>query len=202
MSATHDPTVPTHDRTGSDRTLVWIDARQAVIARWHAGEVRLERLRSDVPPHRRTTRHVRYDPAVAHGGGAPEDVGEAKRLEHLARFVDLVAARVPVDVDLVIVGPGTVRERLEHHVRETDRHASRTREVSCEPAPRSTERQLIARLRDSAGAGAPRRTTGAYRRTDITPRRASGAPSPRPRHPERKPPLDVTAHDLIEEEVG
>ena len=148
MTAPHDPTVPSPDLTAPDRTLVWIDAREAVIARWHAGDVQLERLRSDVPPHRRTTRHVRYDPAVAHGGGAPEDVGEAKRLEHLARFVDARDDRIPPDDDVVIVGPGTVRERLEHHLREDDRHASRTRAVTCEPAPRATDRQLIARLRD------------------------------------------------------
>ena len=185
-----------------DRTLVWIDAREAVIARWHAGDVQLERLRSDVPPHRRTTRHVRYDPAVSHGGGAPEDVGEAKRLEHLARFVDLVAGRIPPDEDVVIVGPGTVRERLEQHLREADRHASRTRAVTCEPAPRATDRQLIARLRDSAGAGAPRRTTGTYRWTETTPTRPSGAVRPRPRHPTRKPLVDIAVLDLIEEELG
>ena len=78
-----------------------------------------------MPPHRRTTRHAAYDPAVAHGGGAPEDVGEAKRLAHLARFIALVVDRIPPDDDVVVVGPGTVRERLEHHLLEGDRHASR-----------------------------------------------------------------------------
>ena len=93
MTAPHDPSVPLPRLdTGPDPRL---DRRaRSLIARWHVGDVQLERLRSDVPPHRRTTRHVRYDPAVAHGGGAPEDVGEAKRLAHLAHFVTLVADRI------------------------------------------------------------------------------------------------------------
>lgn len=144
-----------------DCTLVWIDAREAVVARWRAGEVRLERLLSDVPSRRRATGHIRHDPTVRHGGGAPQDAGEARRLEHLTRFIDLVSTHVTPEDNVVILGPGTVRDRLEHHLRESDRTASRSRHVSCETASQLTDPQIVARLRHMVGADPRRRTVGA-----------------------------------------
>lgn len=156
-----------------DCTLVWIDAREAVIGHWHAGEVRLERLRSDVPSRHRSTGHVRYDPTVRHGGGGAQDAGEANRLEHLARFIDLVATRVPADGELLILGPGTVRDRLAHRMHETDRQLAGAREITVQAAGRLTEPQLAARLRHLAGADQRRRTLGAHRWTEAPSRRAS-----------------------------
>lgn len=146
-----------------DCTLVWIDAREAVIGRWHAGEVRLERLRSDVPSRHRSTGHVRHDPTVRHGGGAAQDAGEANRLEHLARFIDLVATRVPADGELLILGPGTVQDRLGHRMHETERHTAGAREITIQRAGRVTEPQFAARLRHFAGADLRRRTPGVQR---------------------------------------
>jgi hypothetical protein len=146
--------------TVADCTLVWIDAREAVIARWHDGAVRLERLRSDVPSRHRGIGHVRHDPAVRHGGGMAQDAAEANRREHLARFIDTVATRVPADGELLIIGPGTVRDRLGHRIHETDRRTAGTREVSIQSAGRLTEPQLGARLRQLAGAAPRRRTLG------------------------------------------
>ena len=199
MIATREDALPVDEAVRPDCTLVWIDAREAVVVRWHAGDVRLERLHSDVPSHHKATGHVRYDPTVRHGGGAPKDTGEANRLEHLARFVDLVATRVPADDVLVIVGPGTVRDRLDHRVREMDRHASRTRSVTCEAATRLTDRQLVARVRHVAGEER-RRTVGAYRLTQTPIRRPSGSPRPAPRRAGPKPRIEVDEEDLIEEE--
>jgi hypothetical protein len=147
-------------------TLVWIDAREAVIVGWHGDSAQIERVGSDVPAHRRSTGHVRHDPATRHGGGgSPQSAGEPHRLEHLERFVDLVAARLPPDDDLIVLGPGTVREHLERHVREIDDRQGRVRDISAEPSPRRTERQLVARLRHVLDADPPRRTVGAYRWT-------------------------------------
>jgi hypothetical protein len=202
MTATRETVLPARDDATRDRTLVWIDAREAVIARWQMGEVRLERLRSDVPSHHRATGHVRYDPAVRHGGGAPQDAGEQRRLEHLARFVELVATHVPPDDDLVILGPGTVRDRLEHVVRETDEHASRTRSVTCRAAARLTDHQLVARLRHVAGADPRRWTGGTYRQTETPSRRPSGSVRPTPRRAGPKPMIEIDEEDLIEEEPG
>jgi len=142
-------------------TLVWIDARVAVIVRWSDDAVAVERLRSDVPAHRHATGHVRYDPAIRHGGGRPQTAGEPHRLEHLKRFVALVAERTDTDDDLLIVGPGVVHERLSRGVRDLDRSHGRTRIVSCRTAGPATDRQLIARLRLFAGAAPRRRTVGA-----------------------------------------
>ena len=199
--ARHDVLQAGDDAT-QDSTLVWIDAREAVIARWQAAEVRLEHLHSDVPSHRRATGHVRYDPAVRHGGGAPLDAGEQHRLEHLARFVELVATHVPPDGQVVILGPGTVRDRLEHRIRETDRHASRTRVVACRAAARLTDRQLVARLRHAAGVDEPRRTSGAYRGTETPSRRPSGSVRPAARRVVRKRWIEIDEADLMEEEPG
>jgi hypothetical protein len=185
-----------------DCTLVWIDTREAVVAHWHAGEVRLERLQSDVSAHHKATGHVHYDPAVRHGGVAPRDAGEAQRLEHLGRFVEQVATRIPPGDDLVILGPGTVRDRLRHRIDESDLHASMTRIVTCHAAPRLTDRQLIARLRHVAGADQRRRTTGAYRWTETTARHASGSPIRTPQRSGPKPRIEPAIDDLIEEDLA
>ena len=132
-------------------TLVWIDAREAVIVRWHDDRAHLERLDSDVPAHHRATGNVRHDPAV------------------------------PRDDDLLILGPGTVRERLERLVRDMDEHHQRTRAISGEASSRLTDRQLIARLRHVVGADPRRRTVGAYRWNEPPSERPSGHAQPGPR---------------------
>lgn len=142
-------------------TLVWIDAREAVIVQWSNDAAQVERLRSDVPAHHHGTGHVRYDPAVRHGGGRPQTAGEPHRLEHLRRFVERVADRIATDDDLLIMGPGVVHERLARLVRESDRDHARARTVSCRTSGPATDRQLIARLRLFAGAAPRRRTVGA-----------------------------------------
>lgn len=142
-------------------TLIWIDAREAVIVRWSGDPAVVERVLSDVPAHRRATGHVRYDPGVRHGGGRPQTAGEPHRLEHLRRFVERVADRLGNVDDLLVIGPGGVHERLARRVREADRDHGRTRIVSCRTAAPATERQLIARLRLFAGAAPRRRTVGA-----------------------------------------
>ena len=201
MTATRD-ILGVEDDATQDCTLVWIDAREAVIARWQGDAAHLERLHSDVPAHHRATGHVHYDPTVGHGGVAPKDAGERQRLEHLTRFVELVATHVPPVDEVVILGPGTVRDRLAHRIRETDRHASRTRVVTCEAAARLTERQIIARLRHVAGADQRRWTSGAYRGTEAPPRRPSGSVRPEPRRSGPKPTIEIDTKDLIEEEPG
>jgi hypothetical protein len=155
-------------------SLVWIDSRAAVIARWEDDHAIIERLESDVPAHHRTTGHIRHEPGIRHGGGGPpQTAGEPRRLEHLERFVDQVAARLS-PADLLILGPGTVRERLERHVRDEDERHGRSRIVTTEASPPLTGRQLIARLRHLAGADPRRRTLGAYRWSAATRIRRSG----------------------------
>lgn len=174
MTATRDGARLTGNVVPRDCTLVWVDAREAIVSRWHAGEIFLAKYHSDVPPHHRSTGHVRHDPTVRHGGSAPHDTGEANRLEHLARFIESVASCIDPDDDLVIVGPGTVRDRLEHLVRETDRQASRARPITCHAAARMTDRQLIARLREAAGAEGRKPTVGDYEWVGSRSRHTSG----------------------------
>jgi hypothetical protein len=200
MTAGRETARPAAEVDGSC-TLVWIDSRKAEIVRWHDDEVVLERIHSDVPAHRKATGHVRHDPAFHAGlGTAPVSSGEPKRLEHLARFVERVAARLDPGDDLVILGPGTVRERLEHRVLESDRHASRSRHVSCEPSGRLTDRQLVTRVRHEVGADPARRTTGPYRWTGEPELQASGKPRPMPRRvvPKPSPQPESTDEEIAE----
>ena len=152
---------PVTANVGRAGALVWIDAREAVIVRWVDGASSVERLESDVPAHRRSTGHVRHDPMTRHGGGgASQTAGEPRRLEHLDRFVEEVADRLAGDEDVVLLGPGTVYERLEARLREIDAQGRRSRPIIARPADRLTERQLIAQLREHLGASARRRRVG------------------------------------------
>jgi hypothetical protein len=154
--------------------LVWIDSREAVIVRWLDGRSRIERIESDVPAHHRATGHVRHDPCCRHGGGGVrQTAGEPHRLEHLERFFDRVAARVQ-DEDLLLLGPGTIREHLQRRIRaEDDRHHI-ARTITAEPAGPWSERRLIARLRHHLGEEPRRHTVGSYRRTGSLPVQPSG----------------------------
>ncbi len=180
----------TGDEVARRSTLVWIDAREAVIVQWQEGKARLERVDSEVPAHHRATGHVRHDPAVRHGGGGPpQTAGEPHRLEHLGQFVQNVASRLVADDDLLILGPGTACERLERHIREGDEHHGRHRDITCEASPHLTDRQLVARLRHKAGADPRRRTVGAYRWSEPPPPPGqSGQAQVRPRRVVEKPP--------------
>jgi hypothetical protein len=174
-------------------TLVWIDAREAVIVREGRGRARIVRLTSDVPAHHRATGHVRHDPTVRHGGGGrPQTAGEPRRLEHLDRFVAGVAEQLAGDDDLLILGPGTVRERLVRRLRASDEHHARRRTIACAASARSTDRQLVARLRRENGVEPRRCTVGAYRwsRSPAEPRcrRSRGAAGALPRRVVDKPP--------------
>ena len=161
-------------------TLVWIDAREAIVVRRIDGASRFDHIQSDVPAHHRSTGHVRHAPGVRHGGGGPpQTAGEPHRLEHLARFVDAVAARLPRDEDLLVIGPGTVHEHLARQLAEEDARHHVSRDIRSEAAPPLSRRQLAARLRRSAGDEPRRRTVGAYRwtspsATGLTGKRVSG----------------------------
>jgi hypothetical protein len=152
-------------------TLVWIDAREAKIVRLRRGRAYLVRLTSDVPAHHRATGRVRHDPLVRHGGGGrPQTAGEPRRLEHLDRFVAKVTDRLADDGDVLVSGPGTVRERLVCRLRAGDEHHGRQRTISCEASRRLTDRQLVALLYRAMGVEPRRNTVGAYRwsRIDTT----------------------------------
>lgn len=190
--------------TGSDRheprTLVWIDAREAFITRWVDGETSTQRLESEVPDHRKSTGHVRHEASLGYAGaGSPRTAGETHRLEHLARFVEQVAGKLPPGDALTIIGPGTVREHLERVVREADVHHHRTRTLACEASPRLTERQLVARVKLLAGDVPRRRTVGAYRWTGEAGERRSGARITTPDRVLEKPPRE---HVRLEDELA
>ncbi len=149
------PAAPTADQP---RTMVWIDSRVAILARWDGTGTRVTRVRSDVPVHRRSTGHVTHNPSIAHGGGmAPKSDGEARRLEHLARFLRAVADRVEPYDALDIMGPGTVHDRLAVLIREDDDARHRDHSMTVRSAAPMTQRQILARLRVLAGVSAPRR---------------------------------------------
>ncbi len=144
-------------------TLVWLDANEALLlgAQGSVGDdasrPSFRRVGSEVPPHRRSTSHVRHDPRVRSGGGADPDDLIARRREHLlATYLREVAALVPPGDRVVALGPGTVHGRFAAELRADDLRHRRDRPVEDAPAGPLTERQLKARWRELSGA-APER---------------------------------------------
>ena len=175
--------------------LVWIDAREAVLARWADGRPVLEHIASETPAHHRATGHVRHDPRVRHGGGgdSPSAV-EAHRLEHERRFLDAVAERVEPDVDVLVIGPGTVRDHLARRIRRTEVRARPARTVVSEPAGPMTDRQIVARLRGAIGEDLPRQAIGRHdvRLGDAAPGRRLPASTRHPIHERATPTVVAT----------
>ena len=143
-------------------TLAWLDAEEAVLLRWPGtagppGDPVPERLSSDVPSRHRAAGHVSHDPRRPGGGGIPDDRLERRRERLLASFLHGVTARIPPDDRVVLLGPGSVRDRLADELRAADARARRARPIESRPAGRMTDRQLQAWLRLSAGIAPERR---------------------------------------------
>ena len=183
------PAADRRSATPAAVTLVWIDSREAIVVRGGDRHVRFAHVPAGVPAHHRATGHIRHDPSVRHGGGGPHAGGEANRLEHLTRFLETVAHRLPNDEDLLLIGPGTVHEHLARLVQQQDGvHRNRRRVVS-ERAPRMSRHQLATRLVRAMGEEPRRHSVGAYRWTmgappardrAAWPRRVVEKPSHRP----------------------
>jgi hypothetical protein len=143
-------------------TLVWIDAEEALIVRW-GDRATVERVRAEAHERHGSTGRVRVGPAVRDGGSAePEATEEPEGTEgteapervlraHLAAFVHDVAEHLPPDGDVIVVGPGMIRDRLERDLRAGDRRLGRRRHVHAAPGERMTEVQLVARVCELAG---------------------------------------------------
>ncbi len=116
-------------------TLVWIDVEEAIIVRWE-DRAEVERIRSGLAAHLPTVPE-RVDP-------------------HLRAFLADVAARVPETDDVMVVGPGAVRERLERTLRREDRAHGRGRRVRSAASERVSERELVAHVRELVGDPQPR----------------------------------------------
>jgi hypothetical protein len=137
--------------------LVWIDSERATILRWR-GRVVTDELVSDVPAHVRGTEHVRRDARVRRGGADREQSeAEARRHEHLRRYLALVADRLTDDEEIEILGPGTVPLRLRRALVERA-GARRAPRIGVSRAGPLTPRQLAALLRERIGMP-PRRGT-------------------------------------------
>lgn len=145
-------------------TLVWLDASEAIIlgGEGPAGDGTdppgIRRVRSQVPPHHRATGRVHHDPRVRSGGGAdPDDLVERRREHLIGAYVREVAALIPPNDRVVIVGPGPVHGRLATELRAADLHHHRTRPIEASAGGPVTERQLRARWRELSGSPPERR---------------------------------------------
>jgi len=140
-------------------TLIWIDGERAMLARWD-GDATVRRITAGIPPRHRSMGHIHRDPNVRHGGGGPvEDRIERARAQREKAFLAEVQAAIPPLDELVIIGPGVIREHLAHRMTHEDKHHRRSRHVRCEPAGRLTEHQIVARLRAIVGEAQPRRVS-------------------------------------------
>lgn len=172
----HEPPMAVAPEESDPRTfaLVWIDARLARILRWRDGVV-TETIMSEVPPHVRTTAHVRHDPADRHGGsGRGQDDAERRRNEYLRAFLKSVATRLRHDDRIEIIGTSTVGERLATHLVRTTSHRLPPPAIAATRSAWLSERQLAARLRQRLGLQRRRGGVGAYRWSGSLPRTPSG----------------------------
>ena len=180
-------------------TLVWIDAREAVIVRMGDDRGRIERVESEVPAHHRATGQIRHVPTIRHGGGgSPRSAGEPHRIEHLNRFLGDIVNRLAADDNLLVLGPGAVHERLARQLSGSDERHGRHRDISCQTSPALTDRQLIALLRRFAGVEPRRRSVGAYRWSQPSAHRPSGREQLPPRRVISKLPRE-RRHDSPED---
>lgn len=134
--------------TSPRTTGVSISADSATMLRWGPELTVRHRIDSTVPGRHRST------------GRAPieERQGdEGHRDEHMRAFFDHVAAVLPPDDDLLLVGNGEVVEHFADHVRSDDTRHGRRRRIEVEKGGSLTERQLLARIRTFAGSPAKRR---------------------------------------------
>lgn len=130
---------------------VWIDHASALIADFLNGEPRITTVVSDAESHHRSTGQAGVPPP-GHIGGNVESHYENRRGEHLRRFYDQVIQRAGNCDALLIMGPGEAKHEF---VRRMDHHSTPPgRTVQIEVAPRLTEGQLKARLREFVSAAA------------------------------------------------
>lgn len=147
------------ERSHRSVTLVWLDADEAIVvhAEGSAGEgaepPAIRRVLSQVPRHRRAVGHEHHDPRARSGGGAdPDDLAARRRERLLAAYLRDVAALVPPEDQVVVIGPGPVHGRLASELRSADGRHRRLRPVDDAAAGPLTERQLRARWRELNGA--------------------------------------------------
>ncbi len=134
---------------------VWIDARTATIVRWDGRAATHATIESDVPPHHRSSGRGAERGPIAHGAGGPRSAGECHRLEHVRAYLAAVRALLPAD-DLLLVGDGTLVDRLAREIANEDVRHQHSRRVVVQHSNPLSEPQLVARLRSFAGSP-PRR---------------------------------------------
>ena len=133
--------------TTAHATAVWMDAAAATIVRWGPeGAGPRTHLDPEVP-----TRHHASGPEGEHWA-----FNEGNRNEHLRLFFDRLAALLPENDDLLLLGDGVVVEQFATHLAGHRSGRRSTARVVVERAQPMTENQLVARLRSFAGA-APKR---------------------------------------------
>jgi len=133
--------------TAAHATGAWISAESAVLVSWSETRTLEHTVSSAVPGRHRSTGRA---PTESHPGA------EGHRDEHMRAFFAEVAAVLPAEDDVLLIGDGEVVEHFAEQIRAEDRSHGRSRRVEIEKHGRVTGRQLLARTREFAGAP-PRR---------------------------------------------
>ncbi|MEP7257276.1 MAG: hypothetical protein ABI687_02785 [Flavitalea sp.] len=80
-----------------------------------------------------------------HSGGNEHTINNAKKSEELKYFKSVSALLLPYD-EILIFGPGTAQEQLQHHLKETVQFNDK--KVTIDSAPQMTDNQAIAWVRE------------------------------------------------------
>jgi hypothetical protein len=123
--------------------LVWIDSQEAIIVHW-TDRALVERIDAGPP-----------ETAPFKGGRTA-----AGRRDRLRCYVDEVARHIPDRVDVTVIGPGSVRGRLERSLVAESHRPGGSRRARSAGARRRSEQDLVAGLRTTAGEIGSRRPGG------------------------------------------
>lgn len=127
------------------RCAVWIDHSRAFIVTFGPeGEAKVEEVESGVASAHKTTGGARSGTPYLHGCATRRSDDE-KRQQQLARFYHGILEKVRDRTRILILGPGLARQELAKVLEDLPEH-SRPR-VEVKPAPRMTQRQLVALAR-------------------------------------------------------
>lgn len=171
-----------HEVDPEEVALVWMDANQALIARWipERDEPRVEHILSGVTPRRKAVGSVRRGPHRPEGGGRVPGHGTTGRhVEEMDRYLaELVHALDGLSL-IEVRGRGQPYLDLAAILddlagRSGDDFILATEATSRRPS----ERQLMARLRKMVDRELPRRRMGRYRMTPNVPTGPTGRPMP------------------------
>ena len=137
----------------TQRGAIWVSGPEAWLVRQKGDEWRLEKLFSEVPHKHRTTGGRRGNRPYLHGSVNPSGREDEKRRNALTQFLDNIVTSADDIEQLYLLGPRPTSHALLRQFEVSGKAQKVKGQIATD---RLTERQVIAKVRSSFGADAPR----------------------------------------------